>query len=105
MTNLFANQIGYSDITPHEVIRVVSDKCLEIRSMNYAHTNAEELVFHVGGFSAHCSNQNDQKWDITSDANGYVLKIRKSKSGVWKDKNGDTYAVEAKARRRYDFNF
>ena len=105
MTNLFANQIGYSDITPHEVIRVVSDKCFEVRRMNYTNTNAEELVFHVGGFAAHCSNQSDQKWDITSDVNAPIFKIRKNVRGTWKNKWGDTYAIEAQPRRRYDFNF
>jgi hypothetical protein len=102
---MYANQLGYSDITPFEVIRVVSDKCLEVRSMNYTQTNAKEMVFHVGGFAAHCSNQNDQKWDITSDENGYVFKIRKNVRGIWKNKHGDTYSVGDQPRRRYDFNF
>lgn len=102
---MYANQIGYSDITPFEVIRVVSDKCLEVRSMNYTQTNRDEMVFHVGGFAAHCSNQADQKWDITPDAEGYVFKIRKNVRGTWKSKHGDTFAVEAQPRRRYDFNF
>lgn len=105
MTNLFANQIGYSDITPFEVIRIVSDKCLEVRSMKYDQTNKEDMVFHAGGFTAHCSNQNDQKWEIQPDADGYVFKIRKNVRGTWKDKHGGTYAVEKQPRRRYDFNF
>ena len=105
MTNLFANKIGYSVITPFEVIRIVSDKCLEVRAMNYVQTNTQDMVFHAGGFAAHCANQNDQKWDIQPDAEGYVFKIRKNVRGTWKDKHGDTYAVETKARRRYDFNF
>lgn len=29
----FANRLGYSDVEPFEVVRVVSDKCLEIRGM------------------------------------------------------------------------
>jgi hypothetical protein len=102
---MYANQIGYSDITPFEVVRVVSDKCLEVRSMNYTHINPKELVFHAGGFVAHCSNQADQEWDITSDANGYVFKIRKNKVGTWKSKHGDVYSVADQPWRRYDFNF
>jgi hypothetical protein len=102
---MYANQIGYSDITPFEVVRVVSDKCLEVRSMNVALLNISDLVFHAGGFAAHCSNQADQKWAITPDAEGYVFKIRKNVRGTWKSKHGDTYAVEAQPRRRYDFNF
>lgn len=29
----YANKLGYSDINPYEVIRVVSAKCLEVREM------------------------------------------------------------------------
>ena len=30
----YANQYGYSDIEPYEIVRVVSDKTIEIRNMN-----------------------------------------------------------------------
>ena len=31
----FANMIGYSDVEPYEVVRVISDKTIEIRGMDY----------------------------------------------------------------------
>ena len=102
---MYANQIGYSDITPFEVVRVVSDKCLEVRSMKFALLNISDLVFHAGGFAAHCSNMAAQKWDITPDAEGYVFKIRKNKLGTWKSKHGDVYSVSDQPWRQYDFNF
>ena len=56
----FANQIGYSDVNPFEVIRVVSDKTIEIRAMNAERDNSVKMEFISGGFSAHCANQADQ---------------------------------------------
>jgi hypothetical protein len=105
MTKLYANQIGYSDITPYEVVRIVSDNCLEVRALKTELLNKSDLVFHAGGFAAHCSNQADQQWSYSSDEGSPVYKIRKSKKGVWKNKWGDTYAVGPKPRRHYDFNF
>jgi hypothetical protein len=105
MTKLYANQLGYSDITPFEVVRIVSDKCLEIRALKTVLLNNKDLVFDVGGFSAHCSNQDIQEWSYEPCKDSPVHKIRKSNRGVWKNKWGDTYAVGDKPRRRYDFNF
>ncbi|MDA1136421.1 MAG: hypothetical protein O2916_09290 [Proteobacteria bacterium] len=33
ITEKFANHLGYSDINPYEVERVVSEKCVEIRAI------------------------------------------------------------------------
>jgi hypothetical protein len=102
---MFANEIGFSDITPHEVVRVVSDRCFEIRAMKTKLINQNELTFHIGGFSAHCSNQETQQWTYETHKESPIFKIRRSKKGTWKNKFGDTYAIENQPRRRYDFNF
>ena len=52
----YANMYGWSDVEPFEVVRVISDKTLEVREMDGERDESVKLEFHVGGFSAHCSN-------------------------------------------------
>jgi hypothetical protein len=106
MTNAFANHIGYSDVTPFEVVRTISDVTLEIREMNAVRSNPEnKLGFAPGGFLGHCSNQDEQEWTITSDLDRPVKRIRLNKRGQWKDKYGNRYALSNKPRKFYDYNF
>ena len=69
----YANEYGYSDVNPFEIVRRVSDKTLEIRAMKAVRDDSVKLEFHVGGFSAHCSNQRQQKWFITSNEQKDVI--------------------------------
>jgi hypothetical protein len=103
--NKFANHYGYSDVNPYEVVKVISDKTIEVREMEAERDDSVKLEFHVGGFSAHCSNQRDQKWFITSNDSNPVVRIRLSKSGVWKDKHGRKFDLSDKPVRFYDYNF
>ena len=57
----FANHIGYSDVNPFEVVKVISDKTIEIRAMDAERDDSVKLDFIPGGFSAHCANQSEQK--------------------------------------------
>ena len=100
----YANHLGYSDIDPYEVIRVVSDKTLEVREMHCERDESVKLEFHVGGFSAHCSNQRDQNWFITPDEQGRVFRIRLGKNG-WKDAHGRRFALGDEPVKFYDYNF
>jgi hypothetical protein len=100
----YANHLGYSDVTPFEVIRAVSDKTLEIREMKCERDESVKLEFHVGGFSAHCSNQRDQKWFISSDADAPIFRIRMGKKG-WKDAHGRRFDVSDQPVKFYDYNF
>ena len=100
----FANHHGYSDIDPFEVVKVISDKTIEIREMVAERDESVELEFHVGGFSAHCSNQRDQKWHIKSDDTAPVIRIRWGKQG-WKDAHGRRFNLSHKPSKFYDYNF
>jgi hypothetical protein len=100
----YANHIGYSDVEPFEVIRVISEQTLEIREMDAVRDDSVKLEFHVGGFSAHCSNQNEQKWAISSNPNNLVVRIRKGKKG-WKDAHGRRFVLDDEPIKFYDYNF
>ena len=101
----YANHLGYSDVNTFEVVNVVSDKTIEVREMNTVRDDSIKLEFHVGGFSAHCSNQRDQKWTITSDETAPVIRIRLSKNKGWKDKYGRRFQLADQPVKFYDYNF
>lgn len=100
----YANHYGYTDVNPFEVVRVVSDKTIEVREMNAERDDSVKMEFHVGGFSAHCSNQRDQKWFITSDDAAPVIRIRLGKNG-WKDAHGRRFQLSDQPVKFYDYNF
>jgi len=100
----YANHYGYSDVDPYEIVRVISDKTIEIREMKAERDDSVKLEFHVGGFSAHCSNQRDQKWTISSDETAKVIRIRLGKRG-WKCPHGRKFSLSDKPVKFYDYNF
>ena len=105
MTNQYANQIGYSDVRPFEIIAVSkSGKQITIREMNAEKDPNWKPEFHVGGFSAHCSNQSSQKWIITSDEDAKPMKAHLRKDGYFHSRYG-RQLVEDQPRRFYDYNF
>ena len=118
ITEKFANHLGYSDINPYEVVRVVSDKCIEIRAMDAEPIKWKKDIVQ-GGFSHHVKNQDEQKWDITSNEANPIVRIRLNKSKretfniktgwtnllEWKNKYGDRYKLSDKPIKFYDYNF
>jgi hypothetical protein len=100
----YANHYGYSDVNPYEVVRVISDKTIEVREMDSERDTSVEMKFDIGGFAAHCTNQHEQKWFIKSNAENPVVRIRLGKQG-WKDKNGRKFGLSEQPVRFYDYNF
>ena len=99
----YANNKGYSDIHPYEIVKVISDKTIEIREMD-----SKELPWkrdwHEGGFAGHLANQNKQKWDIKPNEKNKPIKARLRKDGYFHSNVGKHY-IEAEPRRFYDYNF
>ena len=100
---MFANMIGYSDVEPYEIVRRISDKTIEIREMESERDDSVKMEFIPGGFSAHYSNQRDQKWFIKSNPSNPVIRIRLGKKG-WMGKRG-RYVLDDKPIKFYDYNF
>ncbi len=100
----YANQYSHSDVTPFEVVRVISDKTIEIREMLATKAAGEKLEFHAGGFSAHCSNQQAQKWDITPNEQAQIIRARKQKDGTFKSIYGK-HRLSDTPVKFYDYNF
>jgi hypothetical protein len=100
----YANHIGYSDVTPYEVVRVISDKTVEIREMDAARDESVKMEWIAGGFTGVCLNQRDQRWTITSNDANPVKRIRLGKQG-WKDAHGGRFKLADKPVKFYDYNF
>ncbi len=67
---------GYSDIAPFEVIEVSkSGKKIKCRAMKADLDPAFKPEFIPGGFSAHCVNNNEQKWIIESNPDGEIIEV------------------------------
>lgn len=104
-TSQYANHIGYSDVTPYEIIAISkSGKKITIRAMAAERDLEWKPEWNIGGFVANCSNQNDQNWKIEPDENGLVLEARLRKDGCFHSPMGRHKIADA-PRRFYDFNF
>ena len=100
----YANHFGYTDVNPFEIVRVVSAKTIEVREMKCERDTSVKLEFIPGGFSAHCVNDHEQKWHISSDESAPVIRIRLGKNG-WKDKHGRKFGLADEPVKYYDHNF
>lgn len=100
----FVNRIGYSDIEPFEVVRVISSKTIEARRMKAVQDPSWKPVCIPGGFFAHCTNNNTQRWVITSDESEDVIRLHLRKDGKYYC-NGEKYSPATEPKKFYDFNF
>lgn len=100
----YANLIGYSDITPYEVVRVVSAKTIEIRQMTAKLADDWKPEFIPGGFCAHCTNNNSQKYIFEQNNDSIVIRARLQKNGKWKSAFGE-HRISDVPKAFYDYNF
>ena len=101
---LFATHYAYSDVNPYEVLRVVSDDCLEVREMNHEADPNDKPQFVPGGFSAHCTHFGSRI--ISVNPNGRVFRIRRKKKDPtrWGYKSL-RFALDKEPHAYYDYNF
>lgn len=106
----FANMIGYTDIEPYEVVRVVSEQTMEIRRMKATLSPDWKPEISPGGFAGHCSNQHSQVWLYESDESAPVIRMRKVKPKhsnrmlSWKSAYGH-HRLSDKPCKFHDYNF
>ena len=99
----FCNMHGWSDVYPFEIIRVVSDKTIEVRAMAADLDQDFKPEVISGGFVGHCVNQNKQSYNYRSCPDGQVLRVRLGKKG-WKSTMGK-HVLSTEPRKFYDYNF
>ena len=98
-----ANNLGWTDVNPFEIVRVVSAKTIEVRMMDSKELDWER-DFHEGGFLGNTSNQNDQKWEITSNPSNPIIKARLIKDVHFYSDHG-IHSLSNEPRKFYDYNF
>jgi len=101
----YANFHGYTDVEPCEVVRVVSDRTLEIRRMEADLDPDWSPRYIPGGFSAFCINNSEQEWIIFRNEDNSVFRVRLHKDQKWYDKHGSCYVLSDMPRKFHDYNF
>lgn len=100
----YANHIGWSDVTPYEVVRVVSSQTIEIREMATKMDPTWEPTIVPGGFSGHCTNSSEQRWVITPNYAAPVIRARLRKDGYFHSIYGK-HVLAIAPRMFHDYNF
>jgi hypothetical protein len=101
----YANLIGYSDVQPFEILSVSkSGKQITIREMDVQRDPAWVPDFVAGGFTAHCANQEDQRWFIVPNESNPAIKAHKRADGYFWSAYG-RHRVAREPRKFYDYNF
>lgn len=100
----FANLHMYTDVRPYEVIRVISDKTVEVREMTATIDSNFIPEILPGGFAGHCKNNRDQHYTYQSDETAPTIRMRKRKDGKWYSSMGRHVVADA-PRYFYDYNF
>ena len=100
----YANESGYSDMYPYEIVKVVSENTIEIRPMDTERDDSVELKWVSGGFAGHCVNQGEQKWFYKSNPDNPVKRIRRRKDGYFYNHCNRVY-LEQEPRKFHDYNF
>jgi len=103
----FANLRGYSDVTPFEIVRVISDKTIEVREMNAEMASDWRPEMVSGGFAFHCTNNDDQRkaWVVTRNPDAPVVRLRLQKNGAWRNPSYGRFFLSERPVKKYDFNF
>ena len=99
-----ANMHGWSDVTPFEIVRVVSPKPIEVRAMIAEQDESFKPEIIPGGFAGHCVNQGQQKWNYKPAPEGMVLRARLRKDGNFHSNYGK-HVLSTEPRKFYDYNF
>lgn len=99
----YANMHGYTDIEPFEIVKVISDKTIEVRAMSATLDNWKPEII-PGGFAGHCTNQNTQTYIYTSNEQAPVIRCRKRKDGYFHSPYG-RHVLSDKPRKFHDYNF
>jgi hypothetical protein len=106
----------WTDVEAYTIIKK-TPKTIVLRSDNAVLVNREDLVFHAGGFAAHCENQRDQRYTYEPDPEGIEVKITLrrwtdedgNERRKWKKANNRTFETGGNAyagrRKFHDFNF
>ena len=94
----YLNRYGYSDVNViGKIISVRGNSFVTIKRIKAERDTSVKLDFHVGGFSAHCSNQHAQKWNFTETDETFEVRLSK---GYLR-----SVRIQNEPHEFYDYNF
>lgn len=98
-----AHVVMYTDVYPVTIVKKTATT-LTVRRDKAERDPNWKPEFVVGGFAAHCTNNDEQRWIITEDPDGYTETFRWSKRyNAYRDTAGCELLPEW--RKKYDYNF
>lgn len=100
----YANLHMHTDVVPYEVVRVISDKTIEIREMDAELAPGEQPNIVPGSFAGHCTNQRQLKYVIKSNPQNPVIRARRRIDGYFHSAYG-RHMMNDKPLYFYDYNF
>jgi len=99
----YLNHLGYSDVNPYKIVEITkSGKTCYVQEVEAERDPNWKPNFVPGGFSAHCTNNHDQKWVYGKLLPGRMA-VRKVKVG-WKSAYG-RHSLSSNPLKHYDYNF
>ncbi len=104
-TPLYLNLHFVTDVFPFEVVRVISEKTVEIREMNADLDPEWKPDFVQGGFFGHTRNNGSQRYIYSRNVDAPILRARLTKRGVWSVQGNAQYVASDSPRRFNDYNF
>jgi hypothetical protein len=104
-TATHANQYGWSDVTPFEILEKRTARKIIVREMDAVLDPNFKADVSVGGFVGHVNNNHEQSYVYHSNINNSEIAVRLDKKGIWKDKYGRKYNLNTTPRKFYDYNF
>jgi hypothetical protein len=93
----FVNRYSYSDTNPVGEIIGTKGKSIILVQIIEAIKQKEKLNYIIGGFLAHCTNQDEQKWEFVKTSEIVEMKVSKA---FFKQ-----YGIDEKPKKFYDYNF
>ena len=100
-----ASFYGYSDVDAYEIVKVISDKTIEVRKMDTKH-DISHLEQYAGGFCGHVADQRNQKVTYASNPKAEVIRIRRKKNNPYQWVKGNLrFGLTEKPYAFYDYNF
>jgi len=96
----YCTELGYTDRYPFEVVKVVSEKIVEIRALDAVQVVAPK-EFYPGGFSGHYADNHNQEYTYNSNEKNGTRRIHLGKKG-W---GNGRYLMMDRPYKFHDYNF
>jgi len=100
----FCNMHMWSDVHPYEVVKVISDKTIEVKGMLH-----KQVIFPKdfckGGFSGHYADNHAQKYEYSPNPEAISFRVRFSRAKNRWQSNGSHFIMSDNPFYFYDYNF